>query len=78
MCQIFKSHLDKFVQITDEDFALIMDYFEIKSFAKKEILLEEGQICKSNYFVLKGLLRKFSSMKKGRNKPQISHWKPGG
>lgn len=65
MCQIFKSHLDKFVQITDEDFALIMDYFEIKSFAKKEILLEEGQICKSNYFVLKGLLRKFFINEKG-------------
>ena len=64
MCQIFKSHLDKFVQITDED-ALIMDYFEIKSFAKKEILLEEGQICKSNYFVLKGLLRKFFINEKG-------------
>ncbi|WP_027384071.1 Crp/Fnr family transcriptional regulator [Epilithonimonas caeni] len=65
MSQIFKSHLDKFIQITDEDFALIMDYFEIKSFAKKEILLEEGQICKSNYFVLKGLLRKFFINEKG-------------
>lgn len=68
MSQIFKSHLDKFIQITDEEFALIIKYFEIKSFAKKEILLEEGQICKSNYFVLKGLLRKFFINEKGSEK----------
>ncbi len=65
MSQIFKSHLGKFIQITDEEFALILDYFEVQNFRKKEILLEEGQICKSNYFVLKGLLRKFFINEKG-------------
>ncbi len=65
MSQIFKSHLDKFITITDEDFALIMDYFEVKKFAKKENLLEEGEICRSNYFVLGGLLRKFFINEKG-------------
>ncbi|WP_312765104.1 Crp/Fnr family transcriptional regulator [Epilithonimonas sp.] len=65
MSQVFKSHLDKFITITDEEFALILDYFEIKTFCKKENLLEEGQICRSNYFVLKGLLRKFFLNEKG-------------
>ena len=65
MSQIFKAHLDKFITITDEDFALILDYFEVKHFGKKEILLEEGQVCRQNYFVLKGLLRKFFINEKG-------------
>ncbi|MDP9954537.1 CRP-like cAMP-binding protein [Epilithonimonas hungarica] len=65
MSEIFKAHLDKFILVTDEEFASIMNYFEIKSFAKKEDLLEEGQICRSNYFVLKGLLRKFFINEKG-------------
>ena len=65
MSEIFKAHLDKFITITDEDFALILDYFEVKNFGKKEILLEEGQVCRQNYFVLKGLLRKFFINEKG-------------
>ncbi|WP_374442363.1 Crp/Fnr family transcriptional regulator [Epilithonimonas sp.] len=65
MSLIFKSHLDKFITISDGDFALILNYFEVKTFGKKENLLEEGHICKSNYFVLKGLLRKFFLNEKG-------------
>lgn len=65
MSEIFKAHLQKFITITDEEFALIMDYFEIKTFRKKENLLEEGEVCKSNYFVTKGLLRKFFINEKG-------------
>jgi len=65
MPELFKAHLQKFITITDEEFALIINYFEIKNFSKKEILLEEGQICRHNYFVLKGLLRKFFINEKG-------------
>jgi len=65
MSQIFKAHLDKFITVTDEEFALILNYFEVNNFGKKEILLEEGQVCRQNYFVLKGLLRKFFINEKG-------------
>jgi len=65
MSEIFKAHLQKFITITDEEFALILDYFEVKNFSKKENLLEEGQVCRHNYFVLKGLLRKFFVNEKG-------------
>lgn len=65
MSQIFKFHLDKFITISDEDFVSILDYFEIKTFGKKENLLEEGQVCRHNYFVTKGLLRKFYLNEKG-------------
>jgi len=65
MSQIFRNHLEKFIKINDEDFEEILSYFEVKNFAKKENLLEEGQVCKYNYFVLNGLLRKFFINEKG-------------
>lgn len=65
MSQIFRTHLEKFIKVNDEDFEKILSFFEVKSFAKKVNLLEEGQICKYNYFVLNGLLRKFFINGKG-------------
>ena len=65
MSELFKANLQKFITVTDEEFALRMDYFEIKTFGKKQNLLEEGQVCHQNYFVLKGLLRKFYINEKG-------------
>lgn len=65
MSELFKAHLKKFITITDEEFAGIMNYFEVRTFRKKENLLEEGQVCRHNYFVLKGLLRKFFINEKG-------------
>lgn len=65
MSGIFKAHLQKFITITDEEFALIMEYFEVRNLGKKENLLEEGQVCLHNYFVTKGLLRKFYLNEKG-------------
>jgi len=65
MSQIFRTHLEKFIKVNDEDFDKIFSFFEVKTFAKKVYLLEEGQICKHNYFVLSGLLRKFFINEKG-------------
>ncbi|MBV6880687.1 Crp/Fnr family transcriptional regulator [Epilithonimonas ginsengisoli] len=65
MSQIFRNHLEKFIKINDDDFEKIFSYFEVKTFANKEDLLEEGQVCRHNYFVLKGLLRKFFINEKG-------------
>ncbi|KDN55735.1 Crp/Fnr family transcriptional regulator [Flavobacterium seoulense] len=65
MHEIFRTHLDKFVSINDEEFATITAYFKIISVRKKENLLIEGAVCKSHYFVLEGCLRKFFINNKG-------------
>lgn len=65
MSQTFKKHIDKFVKISDDEFEEIIKFFSIKDIAKKENLLEEGQICKYYYFVITGLLRKFYINDKG-------------
>ena len=65
MLEIFKKHLEKFVEITDSEFLDILAFFQAAKIRKKENLLVEGQLCKSHYFVLNGCLRKFFVNEKG-------------
>lgn len=65
MQDAFKKHIQKFVNTDDKQLAEILNYFKTQTINKKENLLTEGQVCKSNYFVLKGILRKFFVNQKG-------------
>lgn len=65
MSQILKEHLHKFISLDDQDFEEVMKFFNVKTFSKKENLLEEAQVCRYHYFVLNGLLRKFFINEKG-------------
>ena len=65
MSEIFKTHLEKFIEVNEEELSDILAFFQIANVTKKENLLVEGQICKSHYFVLKGCLRKFFINNKG-------------
>jgi CRP-like cAMP-binding protein len=65
MSQIFKQHLQKFISVSDEEFETIRGYFNVIDVSKKEILQEEGKICRHQYFVLTGCLRKFLINEKG-------------
>ena len=58
-------HLTKFVDIRDEDRATILSFFRPITLSKKENLVAEGQLCRANYFVLKGCLRMFFVNDKG-------------
>ncbi len=61
----FRAHLEKFIHVDDSTFEMISKYFKVGFIGKKENLLEEGQICRYHYFVLKGILRKFFINEKG-------------
>lgn len=65
MFEIFRLHLEKFIQINEEEFAAIIPFFKVIEVKRKENLLTEGAICKSHFFVLEGCLRKFFINDKG-------------
>lgn len=65
MSEILKKHLEKFIQISEEEFLEISTFFKIKTVSKKENLLLEGSICRQHFFVLEGCLRKFFINDKG-------------
>jgi CRP-like cAMP-binding protein len=65
MSERFKNHIKKFVEIDDEEFVAVSAFFQVQNVKKKTNLLVEGQLCKYNYFVLNGCLRKFFVNDKG-------------
>jgi len=53
------SHIKRYVTLTAEEEQLLCQNIELKKFKKKELLLEPGQMCPGNYFVLSGLVRQY-------------------
>jgi CRP-like cAMP-binding protein len=65
MSQNLKKHIEKFVEISEQDYAKILPYFTPVEAAKKQNLLIGGKVCTANYFVIKGCLRLFFINEKG-------------
>ncbi|NHN24604.1 Crp/Fnr family transcriptional regulator [Flavobacterium jejuense] len=65
MSQVFHHHLEKFIKIDEIEFTSILSFFKTIKVKKKEDLVLEGQICKTNFFVLNGCLRKYFINNKG-------------
>lgn len=59
------AHIRRFIDITDEEAIQIYFFFEELKVKKKENLLHNEEVCKYNYFVLKGCLRLFFTDEKG-------------
>ena len=47
-------HIRKFVELNTEEETILLTYLTHKKLKKKEFLLEQGQICSGNYFILNG------------------------
>lgn len=63
-----ENHIRKFVPVSAAESIEISRYFRTISCKKKENLLEEGHVCKYNYFVSTGCLRMFYTNEKGVEK----------
>ncbi|WP_276381849.1 Crp/Fnr family transcriptional regulator [Flavobacterium sp. H4147] len=55
--QFLRSHIEKVVDLTDEEVAFIVSHFEVKKFRKGDFIIEEGNEVKDVYFVLSGLIK---------------------
>jgi CRP-like cAMP-binding protein len=56
MLEQLREHIEKIVPITDDEFGLVSSYFTVKSYKKREFLIQKGERVKYSYFVLSGLL----------------------
>lgn len=66
MLENFKTYLQERIPLTDEQFDLISEDLNIKTFQKNEIVLSQGDTCSRTYFVLEGLMRSYSVDCKGK------------
>ncbi|TNE68191.1 Crp/Fnr family transcriptional regulator [bacterium] len=58
-------YINKWVSITSDEEAKIISAFELKSAAKKELMLEPGEVCEYIYFITKGAMRSYFVDDKG-------------
>jgi CRP-like cAMP-binding protein len=53
------THIKRYVQLSPNEEELLCGKMELKKFGKKEIILEPGKLCQGNYFIIKGLVRRY-------------------
>jgi len=56
MQEKLRQHIEKIVPLTDDEFAFISSHFTIKSYKKREFLIQKGESVKYCYFLISGLL----------------------
>jgi CRP-like cAMP-binding protein len=59
MSDLLKANITKRTSITEEEWKGILNVMKPKTIRKKELLLQAGDICEYNCFILKGCLRTY-------------------
>lgn len=70
-------HIQKFIQLEPEELQQLTGYFEYKKLKKKELLLQEGNICDKQHFIVKGCCRMYINNEKGQEQTMqfgIENW----
>jgi CRP-like cAMP-binding protein len=66
------NHIQRFVRLTADEQAILSSYLNFREVARKEHILNEGQICSANHFIIKGCFRMYSITETGLE--QIVHF----
>ena len=53
------NNMSKFISLTEDEIDLFCSYLSLKEVKKKDYLLRQGEICRSNNFVIKGCFKAF-------------------
>ncbi|RRQ45344.1 Crp/Fnr family transcriptional regulator [Chryseobacterium sp. SC28] len=64
--QNFRNHLSKTLGVPVDGLEVCSSFYEVEEVKKNEILLREGEVSDSTFFVEKGLLRMYSIDKAGK------------
>jgi len=59
MYQSLRENIEKHIHLSDEEFTSFTGLFKLKTFDKKEMLLRQGEVCRFEGFVIKGIFRVF-------------------
>lgn len=59
----YKDQLNRFANVSEEDWNTLLPYFKEESFNKDEYYLKEGQICKTVSFVFEGAFKSYYERK---------------
>lgn len=57
MAKQLRRHIEKIVQLTDEEFEIVLSHFTIEEFKKNQFIFEKGEKVIYTYYVISGLLK---------------------
>jgi CRP-like cAMP-binding protein len=66
MSKELRSHIEKIISLTDQEFDNILSHFTTKKLKKHQFLVQEGDSVQNDYFVVKGLLKAYHIDKEGK------------
>lgn len=58
-------HIEKFITLEPSEAAILQSSLHVSSIKKKDLVLQEGQICDTLYFIIKGCMRQYIINSKG-------------
>jgi CRP-like cAMP-binding protein len=61
-----REHIENVVQLTDEEFDWVLSHFKRKKFKKHQVLIQEGNYVRDDYFVESGLLKAYRITSDGK------------
>jgi CRP-like cAMP-binding protein len=64
--------MQRYIKISEQELNLFLPYFEVRTFAKRQIVLEQGQVDHYLNLVVKGLLRKYVVAGKNEKTVQLA------
>ena len=56
MQEKLRNHIEAIVQLTNDEFSVILSLFTTKDLKKNQFLIQEGESVKYVYFIVSGLL----------------------
>jgi len=66
MHELLIKNLSRHISLTDEEIKRLPAFFKHRRLRRKHYLLQEGDVCKADYFVIKGCLRQYEADEKGK------------
>jgi len=74
MINILFKHIGEKVQLCEEDKVIIQTFFKEKKLRKRQLLLEQGEVCRYLSFISSGLMRTYNVDEKGNEHMSIFGW----
>ncbi|MEN0056540.1 MAG: Crp/Fnr family transcriptional regulator [Mucilaginibacter sp.] len=72
MFKYLLDHMLRYIDLDEEEKAIVTNHFKYKKLSKKDYVLKSGDVCQGNYFILTGCLRLYVITNSGAE--QILHF----
>ena len=66
MSSLLRAHIAQIVQLTDVEFDFVLTHFTLKRFKKHQLIVQEGDFVRNDYFLLSGLIHSYHTNAGGK------------